>query len=406
MDAWILNGDDALSDQVRQMLLKMPAGPSIVQVVDRASVERLIKQGGQTPFFILLTIESITGTEIEFVRRIRAATTNPVAVISSSPKHELMLRVIRAGANDYLNGDGRLECELREFVARVSSSASQGQSKGRLISIVPCHVPSDASVLATNVAAIIAKQSGTCALFDLHLRGGDLALLLKADPRHTVLDVLKRHSIDDAIFQQALTVHSSGIRLLAGPPLFNDLTSIDPSVCKQLLSLAQNSHSFVVVNCEDVVHAEQAAVLNSSDEVMLTMRLDVISLHRAKQHLEFIARNRMVTSRIHVVPMGTGTSGELNAKLVRQVLGVKELHCIPEDSAGLTMSINVGNPLVLEQPHSKTSRAIAKLTSQMIGYAQREPCGPKKQIAALFKSARMLISSTTKDRFTPIVGGA
>jgi pilus assembly protein CpaE len=156
------------------------------------------------------------------------------------------------------------------------------------------------------------------------------------------------------------------------------------------LGLSQVSHPFVIVNSEDVVHAEQVKALGSSDEVVLTMRMDVVSLHRAKQHVDYMIRNRVSPSQIHVVAMGTGTSGELPVKAVKQVLGTSALHCVPDDQAAVTMSINVGNPLVQESPKSKASRAIIALADALTGNLAAAQISPSRSTAMLAKSAAML----------------
>ena len=83
-------------------------------------------------------------------------------------------------------------------------------------------------------------------------------MLLKLAPRHTLYDVVtQRESIDEIMFEQAMTNHESGIRLLAGPPLFCDSGNVQTHVCQHILGLAQSVYPFVIVNTEDILHAEQ-----------------------------------------------------------------------------------------------------------------------------------------------------
>ena len=90
-------------------------------------------------------------------------------------------------------------------------------------------------------------------------------------------------------------------------------------------------YPFVIVNSEDILHAEQVRALASSEDIVLTMRLDLVSLYRAQQHLAYLRRNQVFPEHIHVVAMGTGYSGELPVNSVKKVLGIKELHSIPDD---------------------------------------------------------------------------
>lgn len=304
-------------------------------------------------------------TQFETIRRLRSLTDKAVVVVGPPPDQSALLNAMRAGATDYLVADAELDQEIAKFVSRTQST--EGFSKGRLITLVPCHAPCDGSVLAANMAAVIAQRVGKCCLVDLHLRGGDLALLLKVNPRHTIYDLCKlQHGLDEAVFQQALTEHPSGIRLVAGPPMFSDLKLVNPAVCQRLVSLARCSHPFVLVNCEDTAHAEQLQCIMSSDDVVLVTRLDLVSLNRAKHHVEFIVRHGAPRDRIHIAAMGTGLPGELPTKSVTNLLGAP-VSCVPSDEGAMTQSINVGNPLVLETPRSAISKAIAAFTEQLTG---------------------------------------
>jgi Flp pilus assembly CpaE family ATPase len=321
---------------------------------------------------VFLTTNNLSPEHLAVVHNLRQATDAKIVVVAPVADHSTILRAIRAGASDFLNSDGVLEEEMADWIARFKSERIQPATKGRLVTVVPCHAPSDASILAVNLAAVIARRAGSCGLLDFQLRGGDLAMLLKLSPRHTVYDLItQRESVDGAMFQQALTEHESGIRLLAGPPLFSNLASIQPHVCSHILGLAQSSMPFVVVNSEDVQHAEQVRSLAGSDHVVLTMRMDLVSLYRAQQHLAYLRRNHVPPEHVQLVAMSTGNSGELPIASVKKVLNAADVRCLPDDLVATTMSINVGNPLVLEAPKSKLAQAIENFATSLLGLTDK-----------------------------------
>jgi Flp pilus assembly CpaE family ATPase len=167
--------------------------------------------------------------------------------------------------------------------------------------------------------------------------------------------------------------------------MFSDLRGIDASLIQRLLALAQASYPFVVVSCEDMVHAEQMQSVVASDEVVILMRLDLVAAHRAKQHYDFVIRNGVPAQRIHIVAMGAGVGGELPTSSVKELLGVKVVHCIPDDPAAVTASINVGNPVVLEVPRSPASKAIVAFTELLTAFPAE---------ATTFSKARGLLRKT------------
>jgi MinD-like ATPase involved in chromosome partitioning or flagellar assembly len=97
------------------------------------------------------------------------------------------------------------------------------------------------------------------------------------------------------------------------------------------------------------------------------MRPDLLSLHRAKLHTEFMLSNDISRERLQIVVMGTGVAGELPISAIRKVLNNTAIHTIPDDPTSITLSINVGNPVVLESPKSPAAREIKKLAAVLTG---------------------------------------
>ncbi len=362
MDTWIISDNDDVSARIRKSLRKLDIECPLSRVISAESVGQTASGPAEQATVVFLAASSISADHLCVLRQLRSAADRKLVVVAPVSDHAVVLKAIRAGASDFLNADVNLDDELADLVERFKSEQAQRSTKGRLIAIVPCQVPSDASTLAVNVAAAISRNGAGCALLDFQLRGGDLAMLLKLSPRHTLYDLItQRESVDEAMFQQALTNHESGIRLLAGPPLFSDFGSMQTHVCQRILGLAQASHPYVVVNSEDILHAEQVrclpAVTTSCSPCVWTLFRSIA----AQQHLAYLRRNHVSAEHVHLVAMSTGLTGELSVHSVKKVLGVNEVHCIPDDPVANTMSINVGNPLVLEAPESRISQAIVKL---------------------------------------------
>jgi pilus assembly protein CpaE len=218
-----------------------------------------------------------------------------------------------------------------------------------------------------------------------------LALLLKLRPDHTVCDLITQsQQVEHSMFQRALTQHDSGIRLLAGPQIFTDLRNVDPRVCQEVLSSAQACYPFVIVNTEDIQHEEQIRALATSDRVLVALRLDLVSLYRAKHYIDFMLKNDVAPEHLHVVAMGTGRPGELPLAAVKKALRVSHVHCVPDDPETITVSINVGNPLVLEAPKTKIAQAITKIVVEITGMTAASSADPKQSGLLAAKAAAVL----------------
>jgi len=394
MRPWVLNGGDDMSLPIIEALLEIPACSQRPQVLKPAESDHLLSRLEPQQDVIFFIAPAIGELELEQIQRIKVWTSVDVIVVSPAPDRDSLLKVIRAGATDFLDMLGDLPSELSACLSRIQHHRPPQERRAHTISIVPCHVSSDASILATNLAAAIAMNTGNCGLLDFQLRGGDIALLLKLHPQHSLFDLVHgAHTIDATMFRQALTKHETGIELLAGPELFSDLSGIAPVVCNSIIDLSRSCFSHVVVATEDIQHSEQIYSLVNSDEVILTMRSDVMSLHRAKRHLDFIAGLEIPAARMHVVVFGTGGSGELRLPAIKKVFSSVAVHFVPADPNEIAISINVGNPIVAELPRSKTSQAIVELTTALTGCGG-QPTTTRNNYLAVTKTAAALALST------------
>ena len=191
-----------------------------------------------------------------------------------------------------------------------------------------------ASLLSVNLAAALAQIEKTCGLIDLQLRGGDLATLLKSNPRHTLLSLAsKAQQLDRAIFDQSLIKHESGIHLVASPEPFTDYRQISPQVIQKVVQFARNSYPNVVVDLEDAEHSEQVRTMATSDRIILPLRLDFVSLCRAKKCIDHLLQSKIDREHIILVANRTGRAKELPLNRVVEVLGLPVEHRIPTTRA-------------------------------------------------------------------------
>lgn len=370
MDTKIVADSEAMAERIRTSLAVrgVEAANHCLTVESAAGGEATHLAGFSGLLF--LAISRFQTAHVEWVRTLRA-TVSPAAkvvVIATGADHGTVLSIVRAGASDILNAGDDLDEEIGNFLFRLAQEDHQKATRGHVLTLVPCQASSDASVLAVNIAAVVAGTTGSCGLLDFHFRGGDLALLLALEPRHTIADLFNQaEPVDEAMFLQAVTPHQSGIKLLAGPTTFGGTTNVALQICQQIIALAQKMWPVVIINSEDVQHAEQIRAVAVSDSIVLTMRLDVPSLHRVQQHLDFLVKSQVPIDHIHVVAVGVGHAGELPLSAVRKVLRGARVHCIPDDPVAVLTSVNVGNPMVTEHPHSKATNAIRALAREITG---------------------------------------
>lgn len=370
MNTWIYSDSKPIEQRLRSWLTAAEVeltASRCVNISDLSNLRDVEPLGADLAFVVALRIDA---KHLELVKRLRqrAHEGAKIVVVATCDDHGLVLQAVRAGASDFVIFNDKLEDELQSLMQRIQAEKCSSENSEVVFAVAPSRSASDASFLAVNLAACLAKRTGSCGLLDFQFRGGSLAGLLKVDPRHTVVDLLSQQgAIDEAVFEQALAIHESGIRLLAGPSALSDLKIVQPQLCQQIVDLARCTQSQVVVNTEDLQHAEQVRVLASSNDLVVTMRLDVPSLETTRQMVDFLIRNQIPKAKIHVVAMGAGQVGELTPSTVQKILGIESFHLLPHDPVATLCSVNLGNPAVIEAPNSKVSRGIERFVMGITG---------------------------------------
>jgi pilus assembly protein CpaE len=375
MKAKIITDSPELADRLRQVVTQLPASEVRLDLSEAAlntiDPQMLLEAGS----LLLFGLSQIDAPRLECLRQVRATVGRDatVVVIAKTTEHQTILSTIRAGATDFLMDDEGLPKELAHLILRTRADGQARASKGQSTLVLPTSSPRDSAWVAANLAAALAKCSPPCALIDLHLSGGDMAMLFKLTPRHSIIDlVTQEHSLDQIVVEQALAIHESDVRVLAGPITPVEEAVLHTSAVAKVIDLLRHSHSQVLVSVESVRHALPLLASGCCEQVLMAMHLDVVSLHRTKQQVDQLLRQGLRREQMRVAAIGLGQSGALSPADVSRVLQIDDVHGLPYDLEALVCSINLGSPLVLEFPKSKTSQALARM-AECMSQAKGEP---------------------------------
>lgn len=269
-----------------------------------------------------------------------------------------------------------LELELEVLLSRPqpqrTSAPEEPAVNGEVISVLAPSGGSGASTLAVNLAALLAREHKSCALFDLRLGGGDLAALLDVKPAHTLADLCKSSArMDRTMFEGSLMRHDSGVCLLSPPRSFADIALVTTQGVRQALTLARQMFPYVVVDLDDSFHPEQTQTLHQSDLILLVLRLDFTSLRNTRRSMDHLEQLGIGKDRVRVVVNRYGQPEELPASKAEQALGVKVFHYVPDDPKTINRANNNGAPAVLESPTSKFAKSVAQLATSVNGKPKR-----------------------------------
>lgn len=363
METWILHECDdkanSLRKGIRDLGLECPPERSVELCPDSdTTVDPFIGER-----LVFLVLNQIQPEHFAVLHALKHAGDCKVVVVATVVNPDSILELFRAGATDFVRWGEPVIDEVGKVISRLRSETIQKRCDGKMLAVIPTASVSDSNLLSCNLAATIAGQLGGCALIDMRCGGGDLAAMLKLEPEHTLRSLLNQDDgVDQSMVEQAMKCHPCGIKLLASPPICSRMSELKSQWCETILNMVSAGHACSVVQLDDPIQAEDLGVLESFDAIVLATRLDVVSLLRTKEYLRFLKTKQKSDASIHVFAMGTGHAGELPVRSVEKLLKLNAIHCVPDDPVAVTMSLNMGNPVVLESSSSPIAKAIRDAT--------------------------------------------
>lgn len=284
-----------------------------------------------------------------------------------------ILEVIRAGADDYLEVGPDFESELRTLVSRTPGKEITTRPSGQLYSVIGTSGGSGASLVASNVAAVLAQRKEQCGLLDLQLQGGDLAAMLNVTPIHTIADLFgSTTTLDRAMFEQSVVELSGGINLLAGPDLFSNVRQASPQLIQALVEMARSSFGHVVVDLEDVIHREQLWTLSSSNRVLIVFRLEFAALMRTRKYIEHLLNSGIRREQMVLIANRCGSSSNVPRDKAVKALGAEIAQQIPDDPDHILPAVNLGHPTAIRYPKAPFTKAIESIVDELTGEVSKE----------------------------------
>jgi pilus assembly protein CpaE len=371
MHILIAGAQDVNSERIRGVLsrngIECASSDSVPleRAVDRASRLRLD--------LLVLDLTRDPTRGLETMREIRNTIPSVyVLVVGQATDPKFILRTLHEGADEFLD-ERNLETELtnvlRRFQARDSFLPELEQS-GKVISVLSPSGGSGSSMLASNVGVVLAAKYGECALVDLRLSAGDLASMFDLRPTRGIADLCDHLAhLDQCLFAQFFTRHSSGVCLLAASGELADVQRVTSKGVRRALAMARVRFPYIVVDLDSGFGAQQVEALWQSDVIVVVVRLDYTSIRNARRTLQNFADMGLGVDRVRLVANSFGQRRQLSAGQAEEALGTKILHYIPSDPATVHQAINKGVPVALYRPSAKISRKIHELAVSVNGRA-------------------------------------
>lgn len=360
---------------------------------DQAARSRLAMQlgGGATPFgsinelaarltgqaVVMVLGPSFAGPELAAAEQLLHARREVAAImVTTELTTDLLQRALRAGVKDVL----QLPVEtpaLHEAVARAATTLSFAQAPvpsgpqyaeadgelGRVITVFSTKGGAGKSVVATNLAVVLSQRSERpVVLIDADLQFGDIAVMLKLSPQHTIVDAVSALDRLDAAFLQNLLVEHgpSGLLVMPAPlePAFAD--QIGAAEMVRIVEILRSFCSYVVVDTPAYFNDVVLGLIEVSDDVLLVAGMDIPNIKNVKIGLQTLRLLNTPMEKLRLILNRANSKVKLDVGEVERTLGVTADALIPSDVV-VPQAVNKGEAVVLNAPKSGVSRSLEEL---------------------------------------------
>lgn len=293
---------------------------------------------------------------------------------------DVFQQAIRSGVKDVLAAPVDT-AQLQEACRRIAESVGalgrpvaptigdDGEDAGgRVITVFSTKGGAGKSVVATNLAVALAmRTSETVALVDCDLQFGDVAVMLKLAPQHTIVDAVNSvDRMDSGFLNNLLVEHPpSGLKVLPAPlePAYAD--QITAEHVRAIVSGLRSVAKFVIVDTPSYFDDKVLTLIEESDEILLVAGMDIPNIKNVKIGLQTMRMLDTPNSKIHLVLNRANTKVRLDVSEVERTLQIKAETQLPSDIV-VPQSINKSTPVVIDAPRSSIAKAFETLADRYI----------------------------------------
>ena len=298
----------------------------------------------------------------------RALPDTAVFATGPSASADLVIKVIRAGALDFLGRPVKQDELLAALVkvARFHRGVVPERRQGRVTSVFSTKGGTGVTTIATNLAVCWAERPpGRVVLLDLDIRQSDVATFLNLHHTYSILDAFENVGrLDESFLQGLLNKHPSGLWVLPGPTRV-ERTNLSGNQVKVGLEILRSHFDHVVLDLPHDMDPGTIAALEESDEILFLVGLNVSTLRSGAAGLAAFRHLGLALEKVRIVVMREGTGEDVTLKHVRETLELPIYWKTPSDYPTVVTAINSGDPVVTASPRSRIARNLRQLSDQL-----------------------------------------
>lgn len=323
-----------------------------------------------TDLFALVT--DISGIDDPFTELERLAGVCPpdvrVALIGENREITFYRELLGLGLTEYLPRPLTRDMVLDQLRPKLLGdvAANQIDRGGHVVSICGAQGGAGATSIAINLALQLAETTkAKVALLDLHLQGGEAAVMLGVRPGPGLRIALENPMRADTLFLERAAIEvNERVCLVSADEDLDAQLDITEAGVRHVLGLLRQRFNYIVVDVPVPFPPSIYPVITLSRHVMVLLEAEVTGLRNAHA-LRAAVTNIAGKDRVFTLLNRAGRPGGLPRAAVVKALGAEPDIVVPDLGKGMTQALNLGIPALKHV--RKLRRHLAPIVREISG---------------------------------------
>ncbi|UPJ74826.1 pilus assembly protein CpaE [Bradyrhizobium sp. 187] len=328
----------------------------------------------ETDTDLFALVVDISGVDDPFTELERLAGVCPpdvrVAVIGDNREITFYRELLELGLTEYLPRPLTRDMVLDKLRPKLLGdvAANQIDRGGHVVSICGAQGGAGATSIAINLALQLAETTkAKVALLDLHLQGGEAAVMLGVRPGPGLRIALENPMRADTLFLERAAIEvNERVCLVSADEDLDAQLEITEAGIRHVLGLLRQRFNYIVVDVPVPFPPSIYPVIKLSRHVMVLLESEVTGLRNAHA-LRAAVINIAGKDRVFTLLNRAGRPGGLPRAAVVKALGAEPDIVIPDLGKGMTEALNLGIPALKHV--RKLRRHLAPIVREISGVA-------------------------------------
>lgn len=297
----------------------------------------------------------------EFISNVASVAPNcKIIALSDNPSVDLIVKVMRAGAKDFLSLP-LIKSEFFETLDRIYKNLTETsgkENKCRVMTVFSNKGGIGKTSIATNLALELAKiTKENVALVDLNFQLGDITAFLDLKPSFNISYMLQNLDKINSEFllNTGEKYKDTSLYVLADPPYFRQAENISKNQISKLFEKLKETFSYVVVDTDATFDAKTVTALDNSDLIFLVTIVNLPALRNCQRILDLFDKLGYEKEKTQIVINRYMENDEIKEEDVEKVLEKDVYWKIPNNYFTMMSAINKGISVAEVNPESNVA---------------------------------------------------